>query len=148
MLSDEAYFDIVYGVKSKSIVSIRSMKERTVILHTYSKSFCMTGWRLGAAIGPENIISQINKLNTNDEACTTHFIQLAGLSLSSPEALSFIQNELIPELQKRKELLYQLIPQVPGFKVVGSPQTTFYFFVNVTEALKMTKCNTHEEFRK
>lgn len=124
------------------------MKDRTVILHTYSKSFCMTGWRLGAAVGPECIIDQINKLNTNDEACTTHFIQLAGLSLSSPDAQSFIQNELLPELRRRRDLLFELLPKIPGFKVVGSPESTFYFFVNVTEALKLTKCSSHEEFRK
>ena len=53
------------------------MMERTVILYTCSKRFAMTGWRCGAAIGPQEVIAAINKLNTNDESCTTHFIQRA-----------------------------------------------------------------------
>lgn len=65
----------------------------------------MTGWRLGAAIGPQEIISHINKLNTNDEACTTHFIQWAGLSLNSPLAKDFLHNTLLPELKRRRDLV-------------------------------------------
>jgi len=76
VLSDEAYFHLVYEGTSKSIVSLEGMQERTVILYTYSKTFSMTGWRLGAAIGPKWIIDGINKLNVNDEGCTTNFIQV------------------------------------------------------------------------
>jgi len=81
------------------------MQPRTVILHTYSKSFCMTGWRLGAAIGPKEIISHINRLNTNDEACTTHFIQWAGLQLTSAPAQDFLKHTLLPELKRRRDLV-------------------------------------------
>lgn len=132
----------------KSIVSIGDMVERTVILHTYSKSFCMTGWRLGAAIGPSDIIEQISKLNTNDEACTTHFIQYAGISLSSPQAQQFLHNELIPELRMRRDTLHTLLMEIPGFKVVGVPTATFYLYVNVTEAIKNGNYKDHEHFRK
>jgi len=73
VLSDEAYFDINYEPTSKSIVQLPGMKERTIILLTASKSFAMTGWRLGAAVGPLNVIEVFEKLTTNDEACTTNF---------------------------------------------------------------------------
>jgi len=76
VLSDEAYFHIVYDGKSKSIVSQEGMRDRTVVLFSYSKTFSMTGWRLGAAVGPEWIIDGINKINVNDEGCTTNFIQV------------------------------------------------------------------------
>lgn len=124
------------------------MAERSVILHTYSKSFCMTGWRLGAAVGPQVIIDQISKLNTNDEACTTHFIQYAGLALSSPEAFKFIHEDLVPELRKRRDALYNLLKTIPGFKVVGLPTSTFYFYVNVTGAVRGGNYKDHEHFRK
>ena len=66
VLSDEAYFDIRYAGESKSIISLPGMQERTVILYTFSKKFAMTGWRLGAAIGPREIVDRISKLNTNE----------------------------------------------------------------------------------
>ena len=50
-----------------------------MILYTFSKKFAMTGWRLGAAVGPDEVIAQITKINTNDESCTTHFVQAAGV---------------------------------------------------------------------
>jgi len=147
VLSDEAYFDIVYDTPSKSIVSLEGMQSRTVILHTYSKSFCMTGWRLGAAIGPQEIIAHINRLNTNDEACTTHFIQWAGIHLTSEGAQNFLKNTLLPELKSRRDLIVPLLNKIPGFHA-PLPKATFYVFVNVTEAMKKTKCATLEEFRK
>ena len=82
VLCDEAYFDIRYSGKSISLASLPGMADRCVILSTFSKKFAMTGWRLGAAIGPREIIDVIARLNVNDESCSNHFVQygvLAGL---------------------------------------------------------------------
>lgn len=65
----------------------------------------MTGWRLGAAVGPAEVVNHINRLNTNDEACTTHFIQWAGIHLTAPSAQDFLHNTLLPELKKRRDLV-------------------------------------------
>ena len=82
VLSDDAYYEIRYSDKPpESILNFNGMKERTVILYTFSKKFAMTGWRIGASIGPEPIIS-IWPDNINDESCTNHFIQLALASCS------------------------------------------------------------------
>ena len=75
VLSDEAYFEIQYSGTPESIVSLPGMQERSIILYTCSKRFAMTGWRLGAAIGPQSAIDVISKFNTNIESCTAHFIQ-------------------------------------------------------------------------
>src|SRR5664279_2815429 len=75
VLCDEAYFNIRYVGKSRSLASLPGMAERSVILYTFSKKFAMTGWRLGAALGPREIIDVIAKLNVNDESCPNHFIQ-------------------------------------------------------------------------
>jgi len=147
VLSDEAYFDIVFDITAKSIVSLPGMLERTVILHTYSKSFCMTGWRLGAAVGPAEVVNHINRLNTNDEACTTHFIQWAGIHLTAPSAQDFLHNTLLPELKKRRDLIVPLLNKIPGFHAY-LPKATFYVFVNVTKAMQLTKSQSLEEFRK
>ena len=79
VLCDEAYFDIRYSGASASLASLPGMAERSVILYTFSKKFAMTGWRLGAAIGPREVIEVIAKLNTNDESCPNHFIQYGVL---------------------------------------------------------------------
>jgi len=79
VLCDEAYFDTRYEGKSASLASLPGIAERSVILYTFSKKFAMTGWRLGAAIGPREIVDVIAKLNVNDESCPNHFIQYGAL---------------------------------------------------------------------
>ncbi|MDP3975957.1 MAG: aminotransferase class I/II-fold pyridoxal phosphate-dependent enzyme [bacterium] len=144
VLADEAYFDIVYDGTGKSITSLPGMEERTVILYTFSKRFAMTGWRLGAAIGPKVVIDQINKINTNDEACTTHFIQLAGIeALKGPQEH---QAMILRTLKERLDTILEVLADCPGIKVYR-PNATFYLFINVTEALQKMGIKTAEEFR-
>jgi aspartate/methionine/tyrosine aminotransferase len=132
LLSDEAYFEMRYSGTSTSIASLPSMRERTVILYTFSKKFAMTGWRLGAAIGPEELIAQIIKINTNDESCTTHFVQAAGI-----EALQGDQSgaqAILAELQRRRDAAVTELQRITGF-VIAKPDSTFYLFPNVTDAM-------------
>jgi aspartate/methionine/tyrosine aminotransferase len=128
VLSDEAYFEMRYAGQSASIASLPGMAERTVILYTFSKKFAMTGWRLGCAAGPANVIAQIAKLNTNDESCTTHFVQVAGVeALRNPQGAV----PILAELQTRRDAAIAALHQVPGLKV-ARPDATFYLFPNVT----------------
>lgn len=132
VLSDEAYFEMRYSGTSRSIASIPGMQERTVILYTFSKKFAMTGWRLGAAIGPTAVAEQIAKLNTNDESCTAHFVQWAGIEgvtgdQSGPAALVDI-------LRTRRDAAVDAVNAVPGMHT-ARPEATFYLFVNVTQAM-------------
>ena len=73
VLSDEAYFHILYEGTPKSIVSLPGMQERSVILYTFGKTYGMTGWRLGAGIAPAAVAEVFHKLNVNQESCTNHF---------------------------------------------------------------------------
>jgi aspartate/methionine/tyrosine aminotransferase len=132
VLSDEAYFEMRYSGTSTSIASFPGMRERTVILYTFSKKFAMTGWRLGAAIGPDEVIAQITKINTNDESCTTHFVQAAGV-----EALQGDQSgaqAILGELERRRDAAVDQLQSIPGF-VIAKPDSTFYLFPNVTSAM-------------
>jgi aspartate/methionine/tyrosine aminotransferase len=132
VLSDEAYFEMRYEGKSKSIASIDGMAERTVILYTFSKKFAMTGWRLGAAIAPKEIADVISKLNTNDESCTTHFVQYGGV-----EAVTGDQSGvpiMLNTLKQRRDTALELLRQMPGVKV-HTPEAGFYLFPDVTEAM-------------
>lgn len=132
VLSDEAYFEMRYEGKSKSIASIPGMQERTVILYTFSKKFAMTGWRLGAAVAPQPIADVISKLNTNDESCTTHFVQYGGV-----EAVTGDQSGvpiMLNTLKARRDTALELLRQMPGVKV-HTPEAGFYLFPDVTEAM-------------
>ena len=132
VLSDEAYFEMRYSGTSNSIASLPGMRERTVILYTFSKKFAMTGWRLGAAIGPDELIAQIAKINTNDESCTTHFVQEAGV-----EALQGDQSgaqAILAELERRRDAAVEQLHKISGF-VIAKPESTFYLFPNVTDAM-------------
>ena len=135
VLSDEAYFDIRYDGESKSIVSLPGMLERTVILYTFSKKFAMTGWRLGAAIGPSDLVDRISKLNTNEESCTAQFVQWAGV-----EAITGDQsgaNELVRVLKTRRDATIAGIQTVSGMRV-HTPNSAFYVFPEVTATMART----------
>ena len=145
VLSDEAYFDIRYSGEPVSITSLPGMAERTVILYTFSKKFAMTGWRLGAAVGPAKFIEYISKINVNDESCSNHFIQygaLAGLQGSNEGTA-----RILAILKERRDVLVDLLNAIPGIRCF-KPEATFYVFPNVTGAMKRKGVEDVEEFRK
>ena len=132
VLSDEAYFEMRYGGTSRSIAALPGMRKRTVILYTFSKKFAMTGSRLGCAVAPPEIARAISTMNTNDESCTTHYVQWAGIS-----ALQGTQEpvaDMLNVLQARRDAVCSLLNSIPGVSV-AVPQSTFYVFPDITEAM-------------
>lgn len=132
VLSDEAYFEMRYSGLSASIVSVPGMQERTVLLYTFSKKYAMTGWRLGAAVAPTPIAEAIARLNTNNESCTTHFVQWAGA-----EALQGSQegaSDILRILRERRDTAVSLLQTIDGI-VLHKPETTFYLFPNVSSVI-------------
>ncbi len=144
VLSDEAYFEIVYDGEARSIVSIPGMRERTVILYTFSKKFAMTGWRVGGSIGPKEIIKRIAKFNVNAESCTTHFIQNAMV-----EALNGDQHgsvEILKILRERRDAAVKGLNAIDGIDIL-TPRTTFYLFPNVTKVMDRKGLRSVEELQ-
>jgi len=145
VLSDEAYWAVRYSGRSTSIASLPGMKERTVILYTFSKKYAMTGWRLGAAIGPKELIAPIATLNVNQESCTTHFIQYAGV-----EALTGDQSgaeEIIGILKQRRDVAVDLLNEIPGVTCYR-PEATFYLFPDVTGLMEHKGFETYDQLRR
>lgn len=145
VLCDEAYFEIRYGGRSTSFASQPGMAERCVLLYTFSKKFAMTGWRLGAAIGPKDVIDVIAKLNVNAESCSNHFVQwgaLAGLTgdQSEPRAL-------LATLQERRDAAVEALNTIDGVKC-SRPNVTFYLFPNFTGAMARKGITDYEMFRR
>lgn len=133
VLSDDAYFEVQYSGTPLSIVNIPGMQERTVILYTCSKRFAMTGWRLGAAIGPRAVVDVISKFNTNIESCTTHFIQKAMVEAiegdtSGPDAI-------LQTLRERRDAAVKGLNAIDGLSI-QPPNSTFYLFPNVDKIMQ------------
>ena len=133
VLSDEAYFEIQYSGKPESIVSLPGMQERSIILYTCSKRFAMTGWRLGAAIGPKSAIDIINKFNTNFESCTTHFIQKGMVEAIEGDTSG--PDSIIEELRRRRDAAVAGLNAIEGISITA-PNSTFYLFPNVTDIME------------
>lgn len=145
VLCDEAYFDIRYEGKSISFAALPGMADRSVILYTFSKKFAMTGWRLGASIGPKEVIDVIAKINVNDESCPNHFIQygaIEGLIGDQSEA-----RQILNTLKERRDTAVDLLNSIEGIHCFR-PNATFYLFPNVTGAMRQKGLNDYEEFRR
>ena len=145
VLADEAYFDVRFEGVSRSFVSLPGMRERCVILYTFSKKYAMTGWRLGAAIGPKPIIDVITTLNVNIESCPNHFVQYGAVAALTGDQSG--PREMMATLKGRRDAALQILNATPGIHCL-TPETTFYLYPNVTGAVKATGCADHESFRR
>lgn len=145
VLCDEAYFEIRYSGTSTSFVSLPGMKERSVILYTFSKKFAMTGWRLGAAIGPKSVIDVIAKINVNDESCTNHFVQYAGLAGLTGDHSEV--EAILATLKGRRDAAVAALNGIEGVQC-AIPESTFYLFPNVTRAMKNKGLDNYDDFRR
>ena len=145
VLCDEAYWDIRYSGASRSLASLPGMAERCLILYTFSKKFAMTGWRLGAALGPAPLMDVIAKLNVNDESCANHFVQYGAL-----EGLTGDQSgprRILGVLKERRDACVALLGEVPGVTCF-TPTATFYLFPNVTGLMERKGLTSYDALRR
>jgi aspartate aminotransferase len=129
VLSDEIYARIIYGDDYLSMLSYPGMSERTVIIDGFSKSFAMTGWRLGYAVAPPKIVEPLELLAINTYTCVAEFTQYAAI-----EALrdtSGATPKMVKEFAGRREQFVRELNQVPGFRC-PDPDGAFYAWVNIT----------------
>ncbi len=130
VLSDEIYKDMYYSGSHTSITSFDGMIERTVILDGFSKSYAMTGWRLGYGVFPEFMLDAVTKLMTNSISCTSVPVQMAGIAaLEGPQDSVA---EMMTEFRVRRDLVVDGLNGLPGVscKVPGG---AFYAFPNIYE---------------
>jgi aspartate aminotransferase len=130
VMSDEIYARILFSGDYKSIWSLPGMAERTIIIDGFSKSFAMTGWRLGYAIAPVHIIDAMDLLVLNTFTCAAEFTQIAAI-----EALRDSTNAvdaMVAEYKRRRDLFVQSLAKIPGFRC-RMPQGSFYAWVNIED---------------
>ena len=128
VITDEVYKTLLYdNIRFKSIATLKNMKERTVIINSLSKEFCMTGWRLGYAAAPAELISAMTMFQENIAACAPLPSQYAAIeALRHPE----YSKGMIEEFTRRKDSLIKEVSKIKGIKV-NIPQGTFYAMLNI-----------------
>lgn len=144
VLSDEIYSRIVFDGEFHSISSLPDMTHRTIILDGFSKTYSMTGWRLGYGVMPKAAAVDVTRLVTNVESCTATFVQLAGL-----EALTGPQDavgRMVSEFEARRDLIVDGLNSIEGITCLR-PGGAFYVFPNVTGACRKLGLRSSNEFQ-
>ena len=130
VISDEVYSRIIYDGEHLTVASIPGMMERTVIVDGFSKTYAMTGWRLGYGIMPEEMVRPLVRLQSNSVSCATAFVQKAGV-----EALRGDQGpveEMVAEFRRRRDRIFELLGEIPHVKARKS-EGAFYVFLDIRE---------------
>jgi aspartate/methionine/tyrosine aminotransferase len=128
VLSDEVYKNIIYDGEHVSFYSLPGMKERTILLDGFSKTYAMTGWRLGWGVMPEELAQKVEKLMINSNSCTSTFSQYAAIqALKGPtdEVDAFVE-----EFRRRRDFIVAGLNDIPGISCV-TPKGAFYVFPNI-----------------
>jgi aspartate/methionine/tyrosine aminotransferase len=129
VLTDEIYSQIVYEGEHVSIFPIDGMKERTILLDGHSKTYAMTGWRLGYAVAPKPLADTLVKLMNNSNSCTAAFTQMAGIAaLEGPMGPTI---EMVSEFKRRRDVIVDGLNAIPNVRC-KKPKGAFYVFPNVS----------------
>jgi len=130
VVSDEIYSQLVYGFHHVSPLSRPGMRERTVLMDGLSKSYAMTGWRLGYAVAPRQLAAKLDTLMINSSSCAAAFTQIAAIeALTSPESEHAVQR-MVKVFQHRRDLVVKALNEIPGVRC-AVPEGSFYVFPNI-----------------
>jgi aspartate/methionine/tyrosine aminotransferase len=130
VLSDEIYSQLIFEGEHHSIMSLDGMKERTILLDGFSKTYAMTGWRMGYGVMRADLATHISRLVTNSNSCTASFTQVAGVeALRGPQKSV---DAMRAEFQKRRDIMVAGLNKIKGFSC-RVPHGAFYVFPNITK---------------
>jgi aspartate/methionine/tyrosine aminotransferase len=130
ILSDEIYSRLIFEGQHHSIMSLDGMKERTILLDGFSKTYAMTGWRMGYGVMRADLAAHIARLMVNSNSCTASFTQIAGVeALRGPQESV---NKMCAEFKKRRDVMVAGLNKIKGFSC-RSPKGAFYVFPNTTK---------------
>ncbi|PYN57891.1 MAG: aspartate aminotransferase [Candidatus Rokuibacteriota bacterium] len=129
VLTDEIYRQFLYEGEFASIMNMRGMRDLTILLDGFSKSYAMTGWRLGYGVMPPKLAEHVSRLMVNSNSCTASFVQLAGIAALQGDQTPVAR--MVAEFKRRRDLLVDGLNQLPGVTCVR-PRGAFYVFPNIT----------------
>ena len=130
VFTDEIYWRVLYDGTFASLLTIPGMPERTILLDGFSKTYSMTGWRLGYGVMPMEIVPHITRLQTNSNSCVAGFTQYAGIeALTGPQESV---GKMVAAFKERRDVIVDGLNAVPGFKC-QKPRGAFYAFPNIKD---------------
>ena len=128
VLSDEIYSRLIFDGEHHSLFSHHHLRDRVILLDGFSKTYAMTGWRMGYGVMRADLAQQIARLMTNSNSCTASFTQMAGIqAICGPQDSVTVMND---EFKKRRDYFAKRINQIPGFRC-RLPKGAFYMFPNI-----------------
>jgi len=130
VLSDEIYSRLIFEGEHYSIMSVPGFKERTILLDGFSKTYAMTGWRMGYGVMRPDLAAHITRLMTNSSSCTASFTQIAGIEAIRGDQSSV--NRMRIEFQRRRDAFVAGLNRIKGFSC-RMPKGAFYVFPNITK---------------
>jgi aspartate/methionine/tyrosine aminotransferase len=129
VLADEIYRQFLYEGEFQSIMSLPGMREHTILLDGFSKSYAMTGWRLGYGVMPAALAEHITRLMVNSNSCTASFVQLAGIAALQGDQTPV--GRMVAEFRRRRDIVVDGLNALPGVRC-ARPRGAFYVFPSVT----------------
>ena len=130
VLSDEIYSRLIFDGEHYSIMSVPGFKERTILLDGFSKTYAMTGWRMGYGVMRSDLATHITRLMTNSNSCTASFTQIAGIEAIRGDQSSV--ERMRNEFQARRDVFVAGLNRIKGFSC-RMPKGAFYVFPNITK---------------
>jgi aspartate/methionine/tyrosine aminotransferase len=129
VLADEIYRQFLYEGEFVSIMGLAGMRDLTILLDGFSKSYAMTGWRLGYGVMPAPLAEHVTRLMVNSNSCTASFVQLAGIAALQGDQTPTAR--MVAEFKRRRDLIVDGLNRLPGVKC-ARPRGAFYVFPNIT----------------
>jgi aspartate/methionine/tyrosine aminotransferase len=136
VLSDEIYSRLIFEGEMASVTQFPGMKDKTIILDGFSKTYAMTGWRLGYGIMRPDLAQHVARLMTNSSSCTASFTQIAGVAALLGDQACV--DEIREEFRRRRTVMIDGLNKIPGFRC-RMPHGAFYAFPNITGTGKKSK---------
>jgi aspartate/methionine/tyrosine aminotransferase len=136
VLSDEIYHQLIYEGEHSSLAQFPGMKDWTIILNGFSKTYAMTGWRMGWGVMRADLARQVAQLMTNSNSCTASFSQIAGIeALRGDQSSVGLMRE---EFRRRRSVIVEGLNRIPGFSC-RQPRGAFYVFPNIRQTGKSSR---------
>ncbi len=143
VLSDEIYGETLYEGEHRSLLAEEGMGERTILLDGFSKTYAMTGWRLGFGVFPRPLVEPVTKLVTNSVSCTATFVQRAGVAALAGRAPEV--DAMVRAFRERRDVIVAGLNDVPGITCL-LPKGAFYVFPNITGLRLGTSAQVADRF--
>jgi aspartate aminotransferase len=143
LMTDECYCRFLYDSQPFSIASLRGARETVLVAGSLSKTYSMTGWRIGFGLGPAAVMSAVSKLQSHSTSNPTSIAQKAALeALQGPQESVDV---MLSEYRKRRDFVIRRLQEIPGVKI-GAPEGAFYAYPNIAVALGRNGINTPMQF--